>query len=201
MFGGTFDPVHRGHLQVARAALAYLGADHIVFIPAAQSPHKQKPPVASGKERAEMIARALSDQPGVSVSDCELHRPRPSYTLDTVLYFRNQLGPEVALFWLVGADAVSDLPRWHRVDELLDAADIAVMYRAGYPKPDFGECRSAFSAPQIERLRKNVVPVPLIDISSTEIRRRLAAGKEVAHMLPPDVHAYIQSHRLYRPGD
>ncbi len=198
LFGGTFDPVHRGHIQVAQSAMEQIDASKVVFIPARRSPHKQQPPVASDADRLEMIRRSIAGRPYFEVSDCELRRPEPSYTLDTVLEFRSRCGPQTDLVWLVGADAIKDLPRWYRIRDLMSAAVIAVMYRAGYPKPDFTPCRPDFTPAQIQKLEQNIVPVPLVDISSTDIRNRLARGRDADDMLPPEVADYIRSRRLYR---
>jgi len=198
LFGGTFDPIHLGHIQVADAALQHVGAEQIIFIPAKRSPHKKQQPIASETDRIAMIQLAIGARKDFSLSDCECKRPQPSYTLDTVREFLAQYGPDTALIWLVGADAVKDLPHWYRIDELLAAADIAVMYRAGYPRPDFEGCRPDLTPRQIEKLEKNVVPVPLVDISSTGIRTRLSQGQNVDDMLPAEVLAYIKTHDLYQ---
>lgn len=198
LFGGTFDPIHRGHTQVAQAAADQIGAQQVVFVPARRSPHKQLPPVASDVDRLGMIRLAIAGRLSFSASDCELRRPEPSYTLDTVRDFRSRYGPRTDLIWLVGADAVKDLPRWYRISDLMSAAIIAVMYRAGYPKPDFSVCRPDFTPEQIKKLEQNIIPVPLIDISSTDIRARLAAGQDVNELLAPEVADYIRTRRLYR---
>jgi nicotinate-nucleotide adenylyltransferase len=196
LFGGTFDPVHNGHLQVAQAARQHLRANRVIFIPARRSPHKTTPPVASEDDRLQMLGLALQDWEGCQVSDCEYRRPAPSYTVDTVQEFCTRY-PHADLIWLVGADAVKDLPRWYQIDRLMTLCTLAVMVRAGYPKPDFELCKPFFSPEQIRRLEENIVPVPLIDISATEIRRRLASGRDVSGLIPPAVLDYIRSRGLY----
>ena len=198
LFGGTFDPIHLGHVEVCVAAMDRIGAQQVVFVPARRSPHKNCLPTASDPERIEMIRLAIQGRPRLQVSDCELKRPEPSYTLDTVQEFRRQYGSRADLIWLVGADAVKDLPRWYRIHELMEACTLAVMYRAGYPKPDFTCCKETFSARQIHKLENSVVPVPLIEISSTEIRDRISREQEVKEILAPEVYDYIQAHGLYR---
>jgi len=198
LFGGTFDPIHRGHIQAAQSAMEYLGAERVVFIPAGRSPHKKQSPVASNTDRLEMIRLAIAGSACFEVGDCELRRPQPSYTLDTVLDFRSRFDLQTDLIWLVGADAVHDLPRWHRIDQILSAAAIAVMYRSGYLKPDFSSCRSVFTPSQIQKLEQNIVPIPLVDISSTDIRACLARGQDVGDRVPPQVADYIRDHGLYR---
>jgi nicotinate-nucleotide adenylyltransferase len=175
-----------------------LRAQQVIFIPARRSPHKKQPPVASDTDRLEMIRLSIADCPSFEVSDCELRRPEPSYTLDTVLQFRSRFGPQPDLIWLVGADAVKDLSRWYRISDLMSAAIIAVMYRAGYPKPDFTPCKADFTPAQIQKLEQNILPVPLVDVSSTDIRARLAAGQDADDMLTPQVADYIRTRCLYR---
>ena len=196
LFGGSFDPIHNGHLRVGRAVLEELAADQMIFVPARRSPHKSHIP-AGGHHRLAMIQRAITGSDKFSVSDCELNRGEPSYTLDTIYFFRKELGPEVDLTWLMGADQLADFDEWYRVEELLDICRVSVMYRAGYPKPDFDCFRGVFRPDQITRLEQGVVETPLIEVSSTEIRRQLAAGELCRDVLPESVIRYIQSHHLY----
>ena len=120
LFGGTFDPVHLGHTTVAAFAAEQIGADEVVFIPAKRSPHKNVFPVASGALRVEMLRLALGGTAKFSVSSCELERPAPSYTFETLSMFAGRYGPKSQLYWLVGADDLCDLGCWHRVDDVLD---------------------------------------------------------------------------------
>lgn len=200
LFGGTFDPIHLGHLQAAAAARRHLGAERVIFIPARRSPCKQEPPDASEEDRLRMVELAIEGNEAFDVSDCEFHRPPPSYTVDTVQEFRERLGSEAELFWLLGADAVKDLPHWYQIDRLMELCRMAVMYRAGYPKPDFSIYKPYFTPRQIQSLEENVIPVPLVDISSSEIRRRLACGQDVSDRVPAPVAEYIRRRRLYGCG-
>jgi nicotinate-nucleotide adenylyltransferase len=196
LFGGSFDPIHTGHVQVARHALQSLRAGRLFFVPARRSPHKTDSP-AVGHHRLAMIRKAIEGVDRFSVSDCELIRPEPSYTLDTINFFREQFGNEVALYWLVGADQLSDFDRWHRVEELLRVCHVSVMFRAGYPPPDFSRLEGVFSEETIERLRRDIIQTPLIDLNSTAIRRQLAAGTLPPGALPSGVLQYIRQHHLY----
>ncbi len=197
LFGGTFDPVHLGHTTVAAFAAEKIGADEVVFIPAKRSPHKNVFPVASGASRVEMLRLAIAGNAKFSVSSCELERRDPSYTFETVLMFAARYGPDRQLYWLVGADAVGDLARWHRAREVLDMCNLCVMYRAGYPEPDFAalEC---LGAERVEKLGKHALAAPLVDISSTEIRRKFGVGGNVTGLLSPAVLDYIEKNGLYR---
>jgi nicotinate-nucleotide adenylyltransferase len=198
LFGGSFDPVHLGHIQVAAAAAQYIGADKTVFIPAKHSPLKIFPPNASDIDRLEMIKLAIADHDNFEVSDCELKRRSPSYTLDTVRKFQNTFGGECSIYWLVGADSMDELARWHDVVELIDECNLAVMYRAGFDKPDFTGYEKLWGRQRIEKLHRNIIPTPLIDISSTDIRSRLAAGRDVTQMLNSAVLSYVLKHDLYK---
>jgi nicotinate-nucleotide adenylyltransferase len=198
LFGGTFDPIHLGHTQVAAVAAARIDAEKVIFIPARCSPLKGFFPHASNEARREMIALAIAGNETFAVSDCELKRPTPSYTLDTVRQFRREYGPGTSIHWLLGADAVEDLVHWYKVRELIDECNVTTMYRAGYEPPDFERFEPVWGAERVVKLKRNVVETPLIDISSTEVRRRLATGGEVREMLHPDVIEYVRRHGLYQ---
>ncbi len=197
LFGGTFDPIHNGHLTVALFAGAHLHADRIIFIPARRSPHKKDAPIADDVSRLTMIHLAIMGKGCFGVSDCELTRPEPSYTIDTVAHFRCEYGPQADLFWLIGADMVAGLPHWHRITELLAACRLCIMYRGGMDKPDLTPLVSHFGQEAVARLENDVLPTPLVDISSTDIRTRIAAGQPVADLVPPLVLHYIGKNRLY----
>ena len=196
LFGGSFDPIHNGHLRVAQAVLEKVGADRLILVPASRSPHKEDMPI-SGHHRLEMIRRAIVGRERFSVSDCELNRPDPSYTLDTIHFFQDKCTRGAEFYWLIGADQLEDFNKWYKVSELLDICRVSVMYRAGYPKPDFDRFQTLFTSDQIAELERNVVETPLIDISSTEIRRKLANGVMPDDDLPEPVAVYIQENKLY----
>ncbi len=197
LFGGTFDPVHLGHTIVAAAAAEHIGADKIIFIPAKRSPLKGFLPKAGDANRLEMIALAITGEKIFEVSDCELKREAPSYTLDTVRRYQVENGSGSSIYWLVGADSIEDLAHWYRTAELIDECNLAAMYRAGCEKPDFVRYERILGRHRIEKLQRNIIPTPLVDISSTEVRSRLAAGLDVTQMLHPAVLNYIREHGLY----
>ena len=196
-FGGTFDPVHLGHTIVADAAAEYIGAERIIFVPAKLSPLKGSLPQASDMDRFRMLSLATAGKNFFEVSDCELKRPAPSYTLDTVRQFKSKYGDENCFYWLLGADGIDELVHWHEITRLIDECTLAVMYRAGCKRPDFSKFEPLWGHSRIEKLRDNIVPTPLIDISSTKVRNRLAAGHDVTEMLFPKVLSYICEHGLY----
>lgn len=198
LFGGTFDPIHLGHTTVAAAAAEHIRADRVVFIPAKCSPLKDALPEAGDDHRVRMITLAIAEDEKFQVNDCELKEAKPSFTLDTVRKFQGDLGGETSLYWLVGADTIDELPRWYEIAELIDHCYICVMYRAGCRTPDFTKFTNIWGLQRVQKLQQNIIKTPLIDISSTEIRCRLAAGQEVTDMLHPRVADYIRVHGLYK---
>ena len=198
LFGGTFDPIHLGHTTVASDAAEHIRAETVVFIPAKRSPLKGFLPKASDEDRLKMIALAVADEKRFKVSDYELRKPAPSYTLETVRQFQTEYGDETSIHWLVGADGVDDLIYWHKIVELIDACNLTTMYRAGCKPPNFAKFEDIWGRRRVQKLQRNVVPTPLVDISSTEIREKIAAGKDVSDGLHPAVADYIRKNELYR---
>ena len=137
LFGGTFDPVHIGHTAVALDAAGQIGAEKVVFVPAKRSPLKGFLPKASDRDRLAMISLAITGSEHLGVSDYELNRPAPSYTIDTVRQFQAEYGPDTLICWLIGADSVDDLQHWYAVDQLIDECILCTMYRGGCRPPDF----------------------------------------------------------------
>lgn len=196
LYGGTFDPVHNGHVKVAQSAFEKLGCDKAFFIPARRSPHRSKGPLASGPERIAMLKLALADMPRFEVSDCELKRPEPSYTFDTIKHFARTY-QNAELFWIVGADALTDLLDWHKIAQITDICTLCVMYRPGYQKPEFQGFEDHLGPERTQKLRNNVIPGPLFDISSTEIRANLLKGRQCTDLIDPRVMHYIRNKGLY----
>jgi nicotinate-nucleotide adenylyltransferase len=196
LFGGTFDPVHLGHTTVVEHASAQLRADKVIFVPARRSPHKSDSCLAPIEHRLNMLALAVADRKSFSISTCEVERSEPSYTFDTVTHFRTK-SPRATLFWLVGADIIPSLPRWYRIAELLEICNVCVMSRGGIDSSAFDQLVPALGQAAAGRLRQNAIATPLIPISSTEVRTRLAAGQDVSDMLHPPVLQYIRQHALY----
>jgi nicotinate-nucleotide adenylyltransferase len=198
LFGGSFDPIHMGHTGVARAAAKQIRAEKVILIPAKCSPLKGLSPHASDEDRLNMVTLATAGDDAFGVSDCELRRPAPSFTIDTVRLFQRDYGQDVAIHWLLGADSIKDLMHWYKVEELIDECNLTTMQRAGYPPPDFDRYEPLWGQQRVAKLKRNVVHTPLIDASSTEVRKRVAAHEDVSRMLHPDVIAYIREHRLYQ---
>lgn len=198
LFGGTFDPIHLGHTTVAAAAADRIGAEKIVFVPAKCSPLKDFFPEAGEDDRLKMIALAIAGNKKFQLSNYELRKPKPSYTLETVRQFQADYGSETLIYWLVGADSIDELPRWYGIVELIDECNLCVMFRAGCEPPDFAKFTALWGPQRVEKLQQNVIKTPLIDMSSTEIRNRLAASRDVTDMLAPPVADYIRKYSLYQ---
>ena len=197
LFGGTFDPVHLGHTTVAKSAAEYIHAERVIFIPAKCSPLKSLSPRVGDNDRLKMLNFAIEGQEKYEVSDYEISKPAPSYTLDTVRYFQSIYSSEYTLYWLVGADSIDDLIYWHRITELIDECNVSMMYRAEYDKPDFSKYKDVWGMERVEKLQKNIIPTPLVNISSTEVRREIASGADVTQMLDKTVFSYIKENKLY----
>jgi len=198
LFGGTFDPIHLGHASVAAEAMKHIGAEKLVFIPAKRSPLKGFSPCASDEDRFAMIALSIAENKNFELSDYELKGPEPSYTLQTVRQFQADYGSETSIYWLVGADSIDDLTYWYRIVELIDECNISAMCRAGCEPPNFAKFEAIWGCQRVEKLQRNVIQTSLIDISSTEIRDKLAQGLDVTDMLHPAVADYIRERGLYQ---
>jgi nicotinate-nucleotide adenylyltransferase len=183
LFGGSFDPVHHGHLIVARVAAEALALDELRFLPAREQPFKQGRHGAPAADRAVMLELAVAGSPGFAIERTELDRPGPSYTVDTLEALRAR-EPAASLTLLLGADAAAELDAWHRATELPRLARVIVFGRAGAPIP---------SSPLIA----GSIAVPAVDISATEIRRRVRAGLPIRYWVPDAVAEYMVRHRLY----
>ncbi|MBI4719356.1 MAG: nicotinate (nicotinamide) nucleotide adenylyltransferase [Planctomycetes bacterium] len=197
LYGGSFNPVHVGHLIAARAIAEHAGLDRLVFLPAASPPHKPPTDLIPVDHRLEMVRQAIDGEPLFELGDFDARRPGPSYTIDTVLHFRALSGPDAEVFWIIGADSVAELPTWHRVRELLDLCNMLIAVR-GSSWPELESLAAVLSLEQLARLRTGVLPTPSIDVSSTDIRERIRRGHSIRYLVPDSVRAYIAAHGLYR---
>lgn len=196
LFGGTFDPVHYGHLLLAESCREQCDLDEVWFLPADVPPHKQDAEVSSGQSRAEMIELAVAGNTGMLVSRYELEHGGVSYTVDTLRHFREET-PEAELFFLMGADMFNDLPNWREAEEVCRLAVPIVAQRAGTDPPDY-DCLRAIATPErISEFLNYQVEMPQIELSSTDIRIRVAEGRSIRYRTPRAVQKYIETHRLY----
>ncbi len=200
LFGGSFNPVHHGHLLVARFVAECLGPRRVILIPAAQPPHKRGPgaPVlAPAEDRLEMLRLAIAGDPDFEVSDIELRRDGPSYTILTVDAFRRVLGDDVPLCWLIGADTLEDLHTWYRVRDLCEWARIVTAARPGFENPNLSALAEILPPDHLDRIRGDILSTPRIDISSSRIRSRVGAGQSIRYLVPETVRAFIEERGLY----
>lgn len=184
MFGGTFDPVHVGHLAIAQAALECVPLDLLVFVPARRSPLKDRAAVASPEDRLEMLRLATAGERRFEVSTLELDRPGVSYTVETL----EALAARGELYLVLGADAMSDFERWHRPERIRELATLLVASRPGAPEPP-------------EHARVVAFDAPCLDISSRELRARAARGRSLRYLVPEGAVAHIEARGLYRTAE
>jgi nicotinate-nucleotide adenylyltransferase len=197
VFGGTFDPVHLGHLILADQCREQGRLDLVLFVPAARPPHKQQQPLTPFAQRAEMLALALAGNPAFRIDELEKDRPGPSYTADTLAELNGRF-PAAELFLLVGSDTLHDLPAWHQPARVAELAGLLVMERPGWQIPTLEALRTALGLPASAPLRQEVIKAPLIDIQSRDLRDRAAQGRSLRYLLPRAVEVYVAEKHLYR---
>jgi nicotinate-nucleotide adenylyltransferase len=203
IYGGSFDPVHNGHLALARACQRQVALDEVWFSPTAIQPLKQRGPHASDRDRVEMLNLAIESalrEPGCPspqstwrVSTMEIDRGGPSYTVDTLRQLNEEL-PDAELFFLIGADAVHDVPKWREPAAIFELATLLVVQRRGEPQPNLSIVTSLSPLAKAPKF----VNMPLVDASSSEIRHGIAAGQSIDDLVPPAVARYISERGLYR---
>ena len=191
ILGGTFDPIHCGHIDLARAAGEALGLTRLFIVPSNLPPHRAAP-VASSYHRFAMVALALSNRPTWNASDIELRSAEPSFTSTTLRRFHADGYAPAELFFLIGADAFAEIETWRDYPRILEFARFAVVSRPGFP---VGELRRRLPA-LADRIE--AIEAPTADVSATDIRRRIAAGESIAGLVPPAVRQHIEQHGLYR---
>lgn len=194
IFGGTFDPVHNAHLLLAEQSREQANLDEVWLIPAGSPPHKESTGISSGKQRREMLDFAIAGNPAFVIKDLELHREGPSYTVETLRQLK-ETHPDDEFFLIVGADSVRDLHTWREPEAILELATLIGVNRPNISLPDLTELTQKFGEDVIAKILW--VTMPGIDISSTDIRKRLRENKSVRYMTPRAVEVYIHNNRLY----
>ena len=195
LFGGTFDPVHIGHLLLAEQCREQCALDAVWFLPCGSPPHKRSREITAGRHRMKMLELAVAGHEGFAVSDRELKREGTSYTVDTLTEIRSER-PDCELFFLIGADSLHDLPTWREPKRILELATVVAVNRGDRPLPDLKEIRLHLGEAAAARIR--TVTMPGCDISATNIRDRIAAGTSIRFMTPRPVEVYIEQHGLFR---
>jgi len=198
LLGGSFNPVHVGHLVVAEQARERLGLERVLFVPARISPHKLGKPLAPAEDRLRMVQLAIADNPAFEASDIELRRGEPSYSVDTVRQLREQSNGEWNIHFLVGSDTLPELPAWHRIGELAELCKFVVFSRPGDPLDALEPLRGALRDEQVAAIAERSFEIPLIGVSSTDIRRRVREGRSIRYLVPEPVRRYVVARGLYR---
>jgi nicotinate-nucleotide adenylyltransferase len=197
VFGGTFDPVHLGHLIMAEQCREQARLDQVWFVPAARPPHKSEAGITSFERRVEMLALAVAGHAAFQVNDLEKDRPGPSFTVET-LESLTQTHPGDEYFWILGSDSLTDLPLWREPRRILELAGLLIVARPLHDVWNEEQLRAALGLPSDVPLRVATIASPLIDISSRDLRRRGGEGRSLRYLVPRAVECYIEQHRLYR---
>lgn len=214
LLGGTFNPIHNGHLAIARQTREALGLDRILFIPTGDPPHKSHNNLAPIKDRYEMVRLAIASDPLFSISDVELRRAGKSYSIDTIRLVQQEYGANTTLFFLIGLDAFLDFPSWRKPETLLSLCSFVVISRPGLlfqslstmtllpplpikPLADLDAGRRSIWEVEIGAQRLICLRLPPSEVSASDIRKRIGQNMPVANLLPPLVESYILHHHLY----
>jgi nicotinate-nucleotide adenylyltransferase len=197
VFGGTFDPVHIAHLILAEQCRDQAKLDQVLFIPASTPPHKQRYNITPFGQRVEMLSLAISGQAAFRINELEKDRAGPSFTADTLTQLHRAM-PGNEWFFILGSDSVRDLPMWYQPRRILELAALLVVARADFGMLSEAELRAALKLEPEFPLRCQTVEAPLIGVSSSDIRQRLACGRSVRYLVPRAVEAFIEDKKLYR---
>lgn len=195
VLGGTFDPPHYGHLAIAEEARVRLNLEKVLFVPAREPPHKPGRPISPVEDRLAMVQAAIADNPAFTLSRVDVERPGPSYTVDTIALLQAQFGPEAQLYLIIGMDSLRDLPAWHQPARLLALCHVVAVSRPGY------SCDLVALARLLPAVTTRVILLdgPALDISATELQRRIRAGLPIRYQVPEPVRQYIYEKSLYSP--
>ena len=194
VLGGTFDPVHNGHLILAEETRSWLNLAEVIFVPAGQPCLKADIPILPAEHRLGMLRLAIADKSHFKLSTMEIERAGPSYTVDTIAETREKLGSEDELFFILGWDNLAELPQWREPSRLIELCCLVAAPRPGYPRPNLKTLEA--SIPGISQ-RVMLMKKPEVDISASDIRERVARGLSVRHLVPEPVNRYIKEHGLY----
>jgi nicotinate-nucleotide adenylyltransferase len=192
VLGGTFDPIHMGHLVIAEEARIKLGLREVLFVPAGQPWLKRDRDITPAVHRVEMVRRAIADNSHFKLCTLEVERPGPSYTVDTLTMLQKQLGSEASLFFILGRDTLAELPLWKEPQKVVQLCRLVVPPRLG--SRDLKHLNAAIPGLQDKVIQ---LDMPVIGISSSGIRQRLAQGLPIHYLVPPEVEKYITEHKIY----
>jgi nicotinate-nucleotide adenylyltransferase len=194
VLGGTFDPIHNGHLAVAEEVRRRLSLDEVIFVPAGRPWLRSKTPLSAAAHRVQMVRLALADRPYCKLSLVEIERAGPSYTVDTINQLRTQLGRRAELYFILGWDNLAELPRWHEPQRLVKSCSLVAVPRPGVARPDLKPLKAL-----VPGLSESLIllPAPQVDISASRVRERVARGFSVRQLVPGPVADYIREQGLY----
>lgn len=198
VFGGTFDPIHVGHLVVAENCWFQLQLETVLFVPAGNPSHKRWRAVSASADRVAMVELAIAGNPHFRLSYVDVDRAEPTYSVDTLRLLRDQLGASADLFFIIGGDSLIDLPSWRDPDQLIDLCQIVAVNRPGYPPFDLERLDAQIPGAS-SRIQEIVIPD--LDIAASELRRRVLLGEPIRYLVPDAVEHYIRKHGLYRTAD
>ena len=193
VLGGTFDPIHYGHLVAAQEAHDQLALERVLFVPAGHPPHKPNRAMPPAHHRLRMVELAIAADPRFALSRVDVGRPGPSYTVDTLTLLRAEWGPETAFFFLIGSDSLAELPTWRQPRRIIELCELAVLPRPGV-RVDLPRLEAQLPGLG-DRLHR--LTMPLLEISSHALRERVRAGRPITYLTPPPVEAYIREQGLY----
>jgi nicotinate-nucleotide adenylyltransferase len=194
VLGGTFDPIHNGHLAVAEEVKRRLGLDEVIFVPAGKPQLRMNTPLSAAAHRVQMVRLAIADRPYCKLSLVEIERAGPSYTVDTINQLRAQLGPKDELLFILGWDNLAELPRWHEPRQLVRACSLVAVPRPGYGLPDLKPLKALVPGLAASLI---LLDAPQVDISASLVRERVGRGLSVRHLVPGPVADHIQEQGLY----
>ena len=197
VFGGTFDPIHMGHLVAAEESWAQLELERVVFVPAGLPPHKLDEVITPAEHRLAMVELAIASNPHFTLSRVDIDRFGPCYTVDTIEILRAKWGPEAEIYFIMGSDSLGEILTWHKPERLIRLCRLAVVKRPSY-EVDMEELERCL--PGIT-MRVKFINSPTLNISSTDIRRRVREGLPIKYQVPEAVERYIYEHGLYREED
>lgn len=198
ILGGTFDPIHIGHLIIAEEARYQLGLDRVIFLPAGKPYFKKDRIVSTKSDRLEMIKLGIKDNPKFEVSEFELDREGPTYSIDSITRLKKELGGDVDLYFLIGLDALADMHKWKHPAELIEMCQVIGLTRPSYPDFDWANIESKIAGAS-QKIR--IIEVSQVGVSSTDVRMMVAGDISVRYLVPDAVVRYIEEHGLYKTGD
>ena len=196
IFGGSFDPIHFGHLILAERCRDLAELDKVLFVPAFQSPLKSERPSISDDQRVGLLKLAISGHPQFEWSSIEIDRQSVSYTVETLGELK-KIYPDDELFFLLGSDSLAGFARWKSPETICELAQLLVINRPGFPRPDLEVLKKQLGDEKIEKIEQHIIASPLIEISSSEIRRRIAASESIRYLMPHACAKHIQHQKLY----